>query len=87
MKIILMDGVIRDIAVIHELYLTDPIGLQYWLECNLAGDKLEPTMRQTFLASVLNNEMSKLSWIQMHINENWQAFFMSQVLHIPLEGH
>jgi len=87
MKIVLMDGVIRDIAVVHELYITDPIGLQYWLECNLAGDKLEPTMRQTFLASVLHNEISRISWIQMHINENWQAFFMSQVMHMPLEGH
>ena len=83
----MMEKTLRDIAIFMDCYLGDPMGCEYWDCCDMAGGNLDPIIHESFLASCANLKISQISWVAIHIEQNWAAWFSSQVIHLPLEGH
>lgn len=79
-------GTLGHIALYMQLYLANPMGEEYWTECDKAGDAMQGVVEQTFLTACTNYRISKIPWQVAHVSENWQAFFGSQVMHSPLTG-
>jgi hypothetical protein len=85
--VIALADTLSQIALFMQLHLGNPLGEEYWRACDDAGEAMQDVVEETFLAAYTNYRIGQVSWQSIHIEQNWAAWFSSQVMALPLDGH